>query len=297
MVEYLAGNRIRGTNAERLAFSVTKSLTDSGVSTTGLKAYYNFNSIESSTTLTNQATTGDGLGSSANGTITNATLDTTNEKIGTGCYNFDGSGDKVVLGSATTSLDFLTTGSNDWSVSFWLKLNSTEPDGNNAILCQGQGSHAGLDILFDDRTGESKDHVLGVRLEGNSGNTAMKLYTSAQFIPKDTDWHHYVITGDVSARTTTAYRDGGNSQSNSSGASGSFPTSLANKFQFGVHPSGGFDDLDGKLDDFSLWNRLLTSSEISSLYEAPPNLVDGTIFYETDNNKEYVLYNNAWTEV
>jgi len=296
-IEWLAGNRLRGTNAERLALAVTKSVTDSGVSTSGLKAYYNFDSIDSSTTLTNQATTGDGLGSSADGTVTNATLDTTNEKLGTGCYNFDGSGDKVVLGSATTSLDFLTTGNNDWSVSFWLKLNTTEPDGNNAILCQGQGSHAGLDILFDDRSAESKDHVLGVRLEGNGGNTAMVLYTSAQFIPKDTDWHHYVITGDVSARTTTAYRDGGNSQSNSSGASGSFPTSLANKFQFGVHPSGGFADLDAKLDDCSLWNRLLTSSEISSLYEAPPNLVDGSIFYETDNNKEYVLYNNTWTEV
>ena len=39
------------------------------------------------------------------------------------------------------------------------------------------------------------------------------------------------------------------------------------------------------------------SSEVSSLYLAPPNLVDGSIFYTTDTNKEYVLYNNTWTEV
>ena len=241
----------------------------SNMSTSGLKAYYNFDSIDSSTTLTNQATTGDGLGSSADGTVTNATLDTTNEKLGTGCYNFDGNGDKVVLGSATTSLDFLTTGSNDWSVSFWLKLNGTEPDGNNAILCQGQGNEAGLDILFDVRSAESRDHVLGVRLEGNSGNTAMKLYTSAQFIPKDTDWHHYVITGDVSTRTVTAYRDGGNAESDSTG-SGSFPTTLAQKPTFGVHPTSSFSgaDLNAKLDDCSLWSRILTSDEISLLYNS-----------------------------
>ena len=26
-------------------------------------------------------------------------------------------------------------------------------------------------------------------------------------------------------------------------------------------------------------------------------LQDGAIYYETDTNKEYVLYNNTWTEV
>ena len=241
----------------------------SNMSTSGLKAYYNFDSIDSSTTLTNQATTGDGLGSSADGTVTNATLDTTNEKLGTGCYNFDGNGDKVALGSSTTTLDFLTTGNSDWTVSFWMKLNATEPNGNNAILCQGQGNEAGLDILFDDRSAESRDHVLGVRLEGNSGNTAMKLYTSAQFIPKDTDWHHYVITGDVSTRTVTAYRDGGNAESDSTG-SGNFPTTLARKPTFGVHPTSGFNgaDLNAKLDDCSLWSRILTSDEISLLYNS-----------------------------
>ena len=32
-------------------------------------------------------------------------------------------------------------------------------------------------------------------------------------------------------------------------------------------------------------------------YTGSYNIVDGSIFYETDNNKEYVLYNNTWTEV
>jgi hypothetical protein len=30
---------------------------------------------------------------------------------------------------------------------------------------------------------------------------------------------------------------------------------------------------------------------------AYPKVVDGSIFYETDNNKSYVLYNGSWSEV
>ena len=31
--------------------------------------------------------------------------------------------------------------------------------------------------------------------------------------------------------------------------------------------------------------------------DSNPTLVDGSIFYETDNNKSYVLYNNTWSEL
>ena len=45
------------------------------------------------------------------------------------------------------------------------------------------------------------------------------------------------------------------------------------------------------------YDRVLTSTEVSTLYEANYNIIDGSIFTTTDTNKEYVLYNNAWTEV
>ena len=208
----------------------------------------------------------DSLGSSADGVNTNVTLDTTNEKLGTGCYNFDGSGDKVAIGTSTTLSSTLTDGSSDWTIAFWMKLNAIEPNGNNAIFCQGQGNEQGLDILFDDRSAEGRDHVLGVRMEGVGGHTPMKLYTGAQFIAKDTDWHHYVITGDVSTRTVTAYRDGANAVSDSTG-SGTFPSAgdLDAPMTFGYHPSTGFGDLNAKLDDCGIWSRILTSAEIQAL--------------------------------
>ena len=44
-----------------------------------------------------------------------------------------------------------------------------------------------------------------------------------------------------------------------------------------------------------------TSSNLSALgtegVELPLNVQDGAVYYETDTNKSYVLYNNAWTEL
>ena len=116
MVEYLAGNRIRGTNEERLG--TTKSVTDSGVSKTGLKAYYTFN--ESSGNIVNQATSAgssDSLGSNADMTISGATYSQTG-KVGN-ALSFDGSNDYGTLGSSLSQWN-LFHGTGDWSINFWV---------------------------------------------------------------------------------------------------------------------------------------------------------------------------------
>jgi hypothetical protein len=291
-VEYLAGNRIRGTNAERLALSVTKSVTDSGVSTTGLKAYYNFDSIESSTTLTNQATTGDGLGSSANGTITSATLDTTNEKLGTGCYNFDGSDDYVKLGSSVSQWNFCHEANHKWSCAYWYRSNNAPTDYEYII---GNTRASSSDVGF----------VIGVHTSRRMyfavvGTTKpLDDYLTANNIIPDDEWHHYTCTFDatLSSENLKIYRDG--SQVDTANYASWTPSGgdAGRALYIGTDKGYSTGYLDGKLDDMGIWNRVLTSSEVSSLYLAPPNLVDGSIFYTTDTNKEYVLYNNTWSEV
>ena len=122
-------------------------------------------------------------------------------------------------------------------------------------------------------------------MEGVGGHTPLKLYTGAQFIPKDTNWHHYVITADISARTITAYRDGANAVSDSTG-SGTFPSAsdLDAPMTFGVHPSGGFGDLNAKLDDCGIWNKILplgtdedTEGSIKWLYNTGTGRLANTI--------------------
>ena len=48
---------------------------------------------------------------------------------------------------------------------------------------------------------------------------------------------------------------------------------------------------NGWLDDVKFYNGVTTFTPTTD------NVVDGSIFYTTDTNKEYVLYNNTWTEV
>ena len=65
----------------------------------------------------------------------------------------------------------------------------------------------------------------------------------------------------------------------------------------GVRTNGDASTVSGQaigwIDDVEFYNAV-TSVPSTTHNE---NLVDGSIFYTTDTNKEYVLYNNTWTEV
>jgi|21_taG_2_1085346.scaffolds.fasta_scaffold22728_3 hypothetical protein len=44
-------------------------------------------------------------------------------------------------------------------------------------------------------------------------------------------------------------------------------------------------------------NLSVLGSDVTPAAAQDATVTDGAIFYETDNNKEYVLYNNTWTEI
>ena len=50
--------------------------------------------------------------------------------------------------------------------------------------------------------------------------------------------------------------------------------------------------------DFAVGSTLcVLGSDLTPVAAASVTVSDGAIFYETDTNKEYILYNNTWTEV
>lgn len=53
--------------------------------------------------------------------------------------------------------------------------------------------------------------------------------------------------------------------------------------------NAGNGELSGTIDDVKFYNNVTVAQDT--------NVVDGSLFYDKINNKEYVLYNNAWTEV
>ena len=56
--------------------------------------------------------------------------------------------------------------------------------------------------------------------------------------------------------------------------------------------SGNSGTASYTLDNLKIYNGVTSISSTNT-----ENVVDGSIFYQTDTNKEYVLYNNTWTEV
>jgi hypothetical protein len=92
-------------------------------------------------------------------------------------------------------------------------------------------------------------------------------YVSAPITYYDNQWHQFTMTYDGSINKI--FIDGNlASQGNFSGNIQSF----VNKFVVGTYGLAGFPDLPnswiGEIDDVGLWNRALTPTEITSLYQA-----------------------------
>ena len=131
----------------------------------------------------------DSLGSSADGVNTDVTLDTTNKKLGAGCYDYDGeSGTVTVLGS-TGTFDFMHM-SSAWSMAFWLNID--EAIEQQVFNQQTSSTTNSFDFIIIDST-QARFRCLSSSDIYTSGITAG-------------NWHHLAFTFDGS--NIRAYTDG-----------------------------------------------------------------------------------------
>ena len=64
--------------------------------------------------------------------------------------------------------------------------------------------------------------------------------------------------------------------------------------------TGQFTAIDAETGGYAIGadsNVSVLGSDITTAAAVSPTVIDGSIFYETDTKKEYVLYNGTWTEV
>ena len=232
--------------------SVTLTAWTGNFDLTGLKASYNFDSISGG--LVNQATTGDGLGSSVNGTVVGATLDTTNEKLGTGCYYSDGS-DSTDPKVTIPSISVFSGATNPYTMSFWLKGDFDYTGSDNRVVWDFSGSN---------QVQLGKHPTNNWVLNFNSGSD-LTLTGGATAVPNDNDWHHICMTRNSSS-LYTVYVD--------SVSKGSVTNTLnvggGSALNFCLF---GYDDYNseywkGWMDEMGIWQRVLTTSEISTLYNS-----------------------------
>ena len=281
-MDFLAGNRIRGLSSEKESIAV---------SLTGLNAYFKFD--EASGDLINHASS---IGStdeiSGNGTNSNVTYSQTG-KVGN-TYSYNGT-------SSTTHIDTLIPTSQTGSVFWWFK----SPDGIDVNW--GWGDTNADTFIFHEGAGGTGDTFTIYTRDGGSNKWWAKSDTISN--PHDT-WHSACVTHDGTA--PLIYLDGVEG-TNFIAAYTSDKTwwvpdfSGIDNFSIGVERrnNGTHNHFEGNIDELSVWSRALTSSEVSTLHNSGNgkaiksllDVPDGSIFYETDTNKSYVLYNGAWTEL
>jgi hypothetical protein len=183
----------------------------------------------------------DESGNGNNGAPGSGVLITTDRFLSSNAaYDFNGSGN-----ISLTSLP--TTGSQDFTISGWVKTNNTTV--RKGIACWGQDNPWNSTYFYI-----TADGYLKFDFAYNGGPQ------SPIFIA-DNNWHSVTIT--CTSGLVQLYLDGiatGTALSMSPNISGS------NKALGANIDNSGSNNFVGKLDDFGIWNRALTQQEITDLY-------------------------------
>ena len=236
--------------------------------TSELKAYYNME--QTSGNLINQQTTGDGLGSNADGINTNVTQNSTG-KVGTYSYSYNGttSSSKTLLGSSTSQFNFLHADQATVSVNIWYKKTSVDTNFRTIIASTAAGAQNGFRMAF------SGTNSLRVEIYNNGNNLVNSPHSSSSaIIPSNTDWHMLTVTVDrtLSSDNLIVYIDG--SSVYTADKTSNSGTSSNAQFAMAIgDDQGGDGNMNGNFDELSIWNKVLTSDEITTLYNSGSGLV------------------------
>ncbi len=139
------------------------------------------------------------------------------------------------------------------SISAWIKPN--------------QGS-SNIRAIFTDWSGTNKNYIFWINSNGSirfsNGNGASSEEDSwSDALPDDGEWHHVVVTRDISGNNASIYIDGTLNISSSLTLDGG-ATSNNVSLGFWAFNNGLF--MEGLIDEVGVWNRTLTNEEAIILF-------------------------------
>src|SRR3989338_7155362 len=176
------------------------------------------------------------------GTVSGATLNKTDFKVGSGAYSFDGVNDKIDTGS-----DIIGTG--DDSVCAW-------------IYPKDLGiSNLGSIVINDYFLFTLRNYNIGTGLSSNGGTNVA--YSAMNAITFNT-WQHVCVVRN-STGSTNFYFNGllSGTANQNSGTPGAGVTNVI----IGSRSSNVWE-FNGSIDEVAIWNRSLSADEIQQLYYA-----------------------------
>jgi len=194
----------------------------------------------------------------SDGTINGATY-TASGKIN-GAYDFDGNNDTIDLGFSVDS-GYNTA----FTVSHWVKLDTLDNDSRPTITTDVATSGRGFTIYFDTSGWGMTNTVFTWVHDGST----IRVVSADNGAITTGVWYHIVVTWDNSSNTLNLYLNGSNVNNiKSSGTPGNM---ALNEFVIGFN-TGQQNYFGGIVDEVGFWKRVLTTDEISDLYNSGDGL-------------------------
>jgi hypothetical protein len=188
-----------------------------------------------------------GLGNGLTANLSNVTLYIYNET--NNVLTFDGRNDYVVTPNFTTNNSFTISFWSNWrsnSVGVLLDLGYTEGTGTTGLMIR-HGSADPKQLLWCAKNGTG--------IPGCQAQIASTEYNET--------YQLFTIVYNATTSTLTGYINGVVTLATTS--VGAFPTPLATSYAIGAALGGG-QALNGSIDELRIYNRMLTTTEISQLY-------------------------------
>ena len=200
----------------------------------------------------------DESGNNNNGTVNGATL--TSDRFGNAnkAYSFDGVNDYVEIFNSS-SLNYPTQAI---TISTWFKINSWFPLSNGTswfpIL-----SKSNSNIYGNYRLGLGKDNQNIVKLYGNLNSVGINENLTFNL----NQWNNLIFIINASNNTTIIYLNNSLVYQGVTSPTG-WNTNNTLPLIIGMDSPGFIEYSNGFIDDIGIWNRALTASEVTELYNA-----------------------------
>lgn len=146
----------------------------------------------------------------------------------------------------------------DMSFACWLKCSNTNQFVSKSLSTGNQNS-------WQARVTPTSSFEVFTSADGSTVKTAT--FSTAVFTINT--WHHVVITYTASAHSIEMFVDGssiGTVNNSANVASSLFDSS--SDFRLGLGNPGGGEYLNGSMDEVGIWNKVLTSTEVTTLYNS-----------------------------
>lgn len=173
-----------------------------------------------------------------------------------------------ITDASQSGLDFTS----DFSISLWANFESLT--GDHFLVCKGDVNAGTRDVAYYLWPNANGRVDLRVSDDGTLTTGHNKSIRTADNAVTTTGWYHIVATWDASAADGSIYINGSDATSTTNGTVGTSVNNSTDAFYIGARESNGSatSTFDGLMDEVGVWSRVLTSGEVSDLYNSGDGL-------------------------